>query len=106
MRRATLSGRVASFAADLAIERPGSQRATPPIVASVSRTSSPPVADGRSSGTSCRPEPLLDARLRVSVAATGQPAWTASGTSISRFRIFPVGPIGSSSTNQILRGYL
>jgi len=33
-------------------------------------------------------------------------ASTFSGTSISRFRILPVGPLGSSSTNQTLRGYL
>jgi hypothetical protein len=29
-----------------------------------------------------------------------------SGTSISRLRILPVGPLGSSSTNHTLRGYL
>jgi hypothetical protein len=29
-----------------------------------------------------------------------------SGTSISRLRILPVGPFGSSSTNHTLRGYL
>src|SRR4051812_44925260 len=29
-----------------------------------------------------------------------------TGTSISRLRILPVGPLGSSSTNQIARGYL
>jgi hypothetical protein len=31
---------------------------------------------------------------------------TDSGTSISRLRILPVGPFGSSSTNQMRRGYL
>ena len=31
---------------------------------------------------------------------------TSAGTSISRLRILPVGPFGSSSTNQTLRGYL
>ena len=29
-----------------------------------------------------------------------------AGTSISRLRILPVGPFGSSSTNQTTRGYL
>ena len=32
--------------------------------------------------------------------------FTSDGISISRLRILPVGPFGSSSTNQILRGYL
>jgi hypothetical protein len=31
---------------------------------------------------------------------------TSLGTSISRLRILPVGPLGSSSTNQTRRGYL
>jgi hypothetical protein len=31
---------------------------------------------------------------------------TSEGTSISRLRILPVGPFGSSSTNHTLRGYL
>ncbi len=31
---------------------------------------------------------------------------TSAGTSISRFRILPVGPFGSSSMNQSFRGYL
>ena len=35
-----------------------------------------------------------------------QEVLASSGTSISRLRILPVGPLGSSSTNQILRGYL
>ena len=38
--------------------------------------------------------------------AEAQACSTFSGTSISRLRILPVGPLGSSSTNQILRGYL
>ena len=33
-------------------------------------------------------------------------ARSASGALISRLRILPVGPFGSSSENQILRGYL
>ena len=33
-------------------------------------------------------------------------ASTSDGTSISRLRILPVGPLGSSSRNQIVRGYL
>ena len=36
----------------------------------------------------------------------GALAAACSGTSISRLRILPVGPLGSSSSNQILRGYL
>src|SRR4051794_6390456 len=32
--------------------------------------------------------------------------FASSGTSTSRLRILPVGPLGSSSGNQILRGYL
>ncbi len=34
------------------------------------------------------------------------PASTSEGTSISRLRILPVGPLGSSSMNHTLRGYL
>jgi hypothetical protein len=35
-----------------------------------------------------------------------QAVLTSSGISTSRLRILPVGPFGSSSGNQILRGYL
>jgi hypothetical protein len=44
----------------------------------------------------------------MSPRSAGTPAHgsylASSGTSISRLRILPVGPLGSSSTNQILRG--
>ncbi|GAC1325387.1 MAG: hypothetical protein NVSMB25_23840 [Thermoleophilaceae bacterium] len=107
---------------DLAAERdreavPPSERARPEVALTADSLSplrdaaAPPLRPARLPPRRTVPEdrPLraADARLVVPVAsATAQPAWTASGTSISRFKIFPVGPFGSSSTNQILRGYL
>ena len=47
------------------------------------------------------------ARPPARLGASGQPPpATSAGTSISRLRILPVGPLGSSSMNQTWRGYL
>ena len=40
------------------------------------------------------------------IEAILEAVFASSGTSTSRLRILPVGPLGSSSGNQILRGYL
>ena len=65
--------------------------------------------DGRCSGHAVWRHAAQATRLETSVprrSHVDQPACTASGTSISRLRILPVAVFGSSSANQILRGYL
>src|SRR3954447_13809441 len=53
------------------------------------------------------PNPMaLLTPLRMADALRRYAVLTDSGTSISRLRILPVGPFGSSSTNQMRRGYL
>ena len=49
---------------------------------------------------------IREQRVERGAALRHQLVLASSGTSISRLRILPVGPFGSSSTNQILRGYL
>jgi hypothetical protein len=67
-------------------------------------------ADGHGRGKT-RPTVGRPSAFGPEFAGAGAPApaytdSTCCGTSISRLRILPVGPFGSSSGNQILRGYL
>src|ERR1700736_2812774 len=66
---------------------------------------SPLVTVGRSFGCSAYHFGLLCV-CRPAVARLSPGCYAFTGMSMSRLRILPGGPLGSSSTNQIRRGYL
>ena len=104
-RRTTRSGRAASRAAAFSPDGPGTHRRRPLTPLSVSSMS---MAEPAGRGA----PPLVLSLGHGYFAAASASAFslasssTSEGTSISRLRILPVGPLGSSSRNHTWRGYL